>query len=156
MISAGNRLDLSKPLDQEGNFTRGSIGCHRGHMEALNVKNARPGHHYYYFRTDSSSLDRAELQGWDFVKLTDPEKMGQETRSDRVAAGLDSTQTRNDIVLCRMPDERYSVHRAQIDQRSDGMRGDSAAEFMEKGRPLQDAYGEQVYFKSAGHGFRHS
>jgi hypothetical protein len=156
-IGVGEDNALYRPLDQSGNYTPGARGCHRGHMESLNVINPQPGMHYWYARTDPSSLDRAERRGWEFVKLTDPERMGEEKRPDRVAAGLDTTLTRNDIVLCRMPDSRYRKLREQIAQLTEGTGGDGSSEFMERGRPLQEAYGrgEPIYFRGAGHGFRH-
>jgi hypothetical protein len=95
--------------------------------------------------------------GWQIVSKQDPERLGEEEMPDLVAAGLDASLMRNDIVLCRMPDARYRERRKQLDQLSEGQRTDSAAEYLEKGRPLQEIYGEQVYFKAAGHGFsRHS
>ncbi len=155
-IYAGEKQDLMRPQDQQGNYTKGAVGCHKGHMEVLNVRNAKPGFRYYYPRTEPSSVRRALRQGWQPVSKTDPERMGEEEAPDLVAAGLDTTLTRNDIVLCRMPEERYREWRAQIDRRSEGTRGDSAAEYLEKGRPLQEAYGNDVYFKATGHGLRHS
>ena len=155
-IYAGEEQALTRPLDQEGNYTKGAVGCHRGHMEVLNVRNPRPGFRYYYIRTDPSSVRRATRRGWQPVSKADPERMGEEDNSDLVAAGLDTTLTRNDIVLCRMPEDRYREWRAQMDRRSEGMQGDSAAAYLEKGRPLQEVYGDGVYFKAAGHGLRHS
>jgi len=155
-VGVGEPNELYRPLDQSGNYTHGARGCHRGHMQQLNVRNAQPGFRYYYVRTDASSLDRAETRGWEFVKLSDPERMGEERRADRKAAGLDSTMTRNDIVLCRMPEERYRKLREQIDQLTEGRGGDVSAEYLERGRPLQEAYGgKAIYFKEPGHGFRH-
>jgi hypothetical protein len=154
-ISVGEDNKLYRPLDQKGDYTPGARGCHRGHMECLNVHNAQPGFHYWYARTDTSSLDRAEQRGWEFVKLTDPERMGEEKAQDRVAAGLDTTLTRNDIVLCRMPESRYRKLREQIEQLTEGKTGsDGSSEFMERGREAY-GHGEPVYFRGAGHGFRH-
>ncbi len=156
-ITAGDEHALMRPLDPEGNYTPGSRGCHKGHMESLNVKNPQPGYHYYYIRTDSSSLDRAETRGWELVKLSDPERMGEEKRADRVAAGLDTSLRRNDIVLCRMPEPRYREMRERMNQLAEGTRDDGSSEYLERGRSLQERVGarEPLYFKSAGHGFRH-
>lgn len=155
-IYAGEDQKLYRPLDNKGNYTQGAVGCHRGHMEVLNVRNPKPGFRYYYIRTDPSSVRRAQQRGWQPVSKTDPERMGEEEQADLVAAGLDTTLTRNDIVLCRMPEERYRTWRAQMNQRSEGMQGDGSADYMEKGRPLQEIYGKDVYFKAPGHGLRHS
>jgi len=155
-ISIGQRQDIFKPLDQDGNFTRDALGCHRGHMEVLNVRNPRPGFRYYYPRTDPSSMRRALRRGWQPCKLTDPERLGEEESPDLVGTGLDTSLQRQDIILCRMPEERYRAQRAEIDALSERMQGDeSAAEFLEKGRAFEGAYG-QVYFKDRSHGFRHS
>ena len=156
-IGVGESREVMRPLDQSGNYSPGARGCHRGHMEVLNVKNAKPGFHYYYARTDPSSIERSLRRGWEFVKLTDPERMGEEKRADLAAAGLDATMTRNDIVLCRMPDSRYRELREQINRLSEGTRSDGSSEYLERGRSLQETHGqgEPIYFKSRGHGFRH-
>ena len=155
-INAGEEIKLHRPLDQKGNYTTGAVGCHRGHMEMLNVRNPQPGMRYYYWRTDESSRLKADLRGWEPCKLTDPERMGELKASDWAAAGIDSSVQRRDIVLCRMPDERYRVWRKQQDMLSEGTQGDSAAEYLEEGRPLQEVYGPGIYFKAQGHGLRHS
>ena len=156
-IGVGEDREVMRPLDHDGNYSPGARGCHRGHMEVLNVQNAKPGYRYYYPRTDPSSIQRALRRGWEPVKLTDPERMGEEKRADLAAAGLDSTMTRTDIVLCRMPDARYRELREQLDQLSEGTKSDGSSEYLERGRSLQETHGqgEPIYFRSAGHGFRH-
>jgi len=155
-IRAGQDQALFRPLDQQGNYTTGAVGCHRGHMEVLNVRNPKPGFRYYYHRTDESSRRRATMRGWDPVKITDPERMGEEKAADWKAAGIDSNVQRNDIVLCRMPEARYRELIERQDKLSASKQGDSAAEYLEEGRPLQELYGQGIYFKAPGHGFRHS
>ena len=156
-IEIGEDRALYRPLDQKGNYTPGAVGCHRGHMESLNVHNARPGYRYYYVRTDQSSLDRAMRRGWELVKLTDPERRGEERTPDLVAAGLDSNLKRNDIVLCRMPESRYREWREQLNKFSDDGAADTSSEYLERGRSLQEATGsaDPLYFRGTGHGFRH-
>jgi hypothetical protein len=156
-IGVGESREVMRPLDQSGNYTQGARGCHRGHMESLNVKYAKPGFTYYYARTDPSSIERALNRGWVPVRLDDPERMGEEKRADLAAAGLDSTLTRNDIVLCRMPDSRYRELRERLNQLSEGTRGDGSSEYLERGRSLQETHGQgqPVYFKAGGHGYRH-
>ena len=157
-VSVGESREVMRPLDHKGDYTPGARGCHRGHMEVLNVPNARPGHRYYYHRTDPSSIQRALRRGWEPVRMDDPERMGEEKRADLAAAGLDSTLTRNDIVLCRMPDWRYREQREQLDKLSEGGRSDGSSEYLERGRSLQERVGssEPLYFRSPGHGFRHT
>ena len=47
-IDDGGQRALYRPLNQEGHYSGDAHGCHRGHMEVLNVRNARPGFRYYY------------------------------------------------------------------------------------------------------------
>ena len=96
------------------------------------------------------------MRGWEPVKITDPERMGEEKAADWKAAGIDSNVQRNDIVLCRMPEERYRELIERQDKLSASKQGDSAAEYLEEGRPHQERYGQGIYFKAPGHGFRHS
>ena len=155
-IGAGEDQSLYRPLDHKGNYTPGAVGCHKGHMECLNVQNAQPGYVYYYIRTDSGSVRTALRRGWEPVKLADPERMGDEKELDLAAAGLDSSLTRNDIVLCRMPEARYREWREQLNRLSEGTGDDYSSEYLEKGRSLQEATAsaDPLYFKGAGHGFR--
>ena len=155
-IGVGEKRELYRPLNHEGNYSADAKGCHRGHMSVLNVVNSKPGFRYWYSRTDPSSIRRAVAFGWQPVSMQDPERMGEEQQPDLVAAGLDTSLSRNDIVLCRMPEARYRERRKNLDELAEGQRTDSAAEYLEKGRPLQETYGEAVYFRGPGHGFRHS
>jgi hypothetical protein len=153
---SGDSRDLYRPIDQKGNYSEGAFGCHRGHMEVLNVRNAQPGFRYYYIRTDASSIQRALRRGWEPCRLDSPERLGEEHFPDLKAAGLDTSLTRNDIVLCRMPESRYREWREQLNKLSDNAEQDGSAEYMEKGRPLQEAFGKEIYFQGPGHGLRRS
>ena len=156
-IEAGEDRALYRPLNSEGNYTEGSVGCHRGHMEYLNVPNPQPGRHYYWVSTDPKRIRKAKIQGWTFVTKEDPEWSGNEQYNDVIAAGLDTSVTRNDIALCWMSEEKYRERQAALVARQESERGDtSAAEYLEKGRPFEEQYGQGIYFKVPGHGIRRS
>ena len=158
-INSGVDRALYRPLRPDGNYTEGSVGCHRGHMEYLNVPNPQPGRHYYWANvSDPKKLQRIKAQGWSFIGKNDPEWSGNQRYDDIIAAGLDTTVTRNEIALCWMPTEKYRARQAALVARQDRQRGmDSAsAEYLEKGKRLEATYGQDVYFKERGHGIRHS
>jgi hypothetical protein len=153
----GENRELYRPLNQSGDYTPGERGCHKGHMQYLNVPNPQPNRRYYWARTDPRSIPKIKSRGWRFVTKEEPEWSGNIDYDDVVGAGLDTTVTRNDIALCWMSEEQYRRMREQVDQLWDGTGGDGSSEVMERGRPLQEAYGcgEPIYFRGAGHGFRH-
>lgn len=155
-ISAGEDRSLYRPLNPDGNYTEGSVGCHRGHMQHLNVPNPQGGRHYYWTLTSPKSIRRTKTQGWTFITKEDPEWSGNERYDDVIAAGLDTTVTRNELALCWMPEDKYGERQAALVARQEDQRGDTSAEYLEKGRPLQEVYGPNIYFKVPGHGFRRS
>ena len=156
-IRAGTDRAAYRPLRNDGNYSEGAVGCHRGHMEYLNVPNPQPGRHYYWTTTDPKSIQRIKAQGWIFVTKDDPEWSGNQRYDDVIAANLDTTVTRNDVALCWMPKERYRARQAALVERQERSRGDDAsAEYLEKGRRFEATYGRDVYFKQRGHGIRHS
>ena len=155
-IRVGEDREMYRPLNPDGNYTEGSVGCHRGHMEYLNVPNPQPGRHYYWALTHPKAIRRVKQQGWIFVGNEDPEYSGNEQYSDVIAAGLDTSVTRNEIALCWMPESKYRERQQALVERQAERRGDTSAEYLEKGRSLQEIYGRSIYFKGPGHGYRHS
>jgi hypothetical protein len=146
---------MYRPLVQ-GNYTPNAVGCHRGHMQYLNVHNPQPGRHYYWTLTNPKDIRRAKTMGWTFITQQDPEWSGNEQYSDVIAAGLDTTVTRNELALCYMTEKQYATRQEYLEKLHAQQRSDSSAEYLEKGRPLQEMYGPEVYFKGPGHGFRRS
>ena len=155
-ISAGENREDYRPLRQDGNYSEDAIGTHRGHMQYLNVSNAQPDRHYYWTLTHAKSIKKTKAQGWTFITKNDPEWSGNESYSDVIGAGLDTTVTRNEIALCWMPESKYKERQERMKALLDQQQGDTSAEYLEKGRPLQEVYGQGIYIKGPGHGFRHS
>ena len=157
-INAGTDRAMFRPLRPDGNYTKGSVGCHRGHMEYLNVPNPQPNRHYYWTTTDPKSINRVKAQGWNFVTKDDPEWSGNQRYDDVIAANLDTTVVRNEIALCLMPLDRYRDRQAALVARQDRQRGveSASAEYLDKGKRLEATFGRDVYFKERGHGIRHS
>jgi hypothetical protein len=155
-IVAGDNRELYRPLRQDGNWEEEAIGSHKGHMSYLNVHNAQPGRHYYWTLTNPKAIRRAKSQGWIFITKEDPEWSGNETYNDVIGAGLDTTVTRNEIALCWMPEGKYKERQEARRRILEEQQGDTSAEYLEKGRPLQEIYGQGIYFKRHDHGFRRS
>jgi hypothetical protein len=155
-IRAGESRELYRPLRPDGNWSDEAIGSHKGHMSYLNVNNAQPGRHYYWTLTHPKAIRRAKAQGWTFITKDDPEWSGNEQYNDVIAAGLDTTVTRNEIALCWMPEGKYKERQELRRKILEEQQGDTSVEYLEKGRPLQEMYGQGIYIKGPGHGFRHS
>jgi len=155
-MQGGQELLKFKPLnhaghviDEAGNEVH---GCHRGHTQHLNVSNAVAGRAYYHGSVRRNRQAHYRLEGWRPVGPEDPENLMQTQDPHNIGTPLDSFAISNDVVLMWMPEERYRARQDRNAQLSEARSADISEEFIAKGRPLQERYGRQLYFRRADHG----
>lgn len=156
MIQGGaSRQDL-RPADRDPNAP--IRGSHKGAAAALNVRNPQPGFVYAWGRTDQNYLIRKRNEGWEIVPPDSPERKEAETDPNWSQA-LDQAQTRRDVVLLRITEERYREIQEDKQRRALAARSGAAESFLDKNYQLPERYrestsGEPVYYRAPGHGER--
>jgi hypothetical protein len=155
-MQGGQELLKFKPLnhkghvvDEEGNEIH---GCHRGHTQHLNVSNPQPGRVYYHGAVRRNRQAHYRLEGWRAVGPEDPERLSVAQDPHNIGTPLDSHVISNDVILMWTPEEKYAERQIRNAKISEARSADISEEFIEKGRPLQERYGRQLYFRRADHG----
>ena len=143
-----------KRHNPDGSYT---IGCHQGPTYHLNIRNPKPGFVYYYEANRPNAVQRKLTQGWEFVRPSDPEQWGAEIPED-VQQELGGIRLNKDVVLMRIPEERYAVLTAERDQQAALARGGSAEEYLARGRDAQERLSnrgistdDDLYYRSSHH-----
>jgi hypothetical protein len=101
-------------------------------MEALNVKNAQPGMHYYYERAKPSDVQRRLNEGWEPVTSSDPEQWGAELPED-VQRQLDGVKAFGDVMLFKISTDRYRLLQDQWIQEAKDRRDGPEVSYQTKG-----------------------
>ncbi len=143
LSGGGNRSEL-RPMDPQGT----TLGSHKGAYEALNVRNAKPGFNYVFAKLSASAILVKQNQGWQLVKENDPEEWGvpRDMFPDKIQGSLDSLKAFGDVVLMRIPNERYQEIQDEHNARSVAALGGTESEFLGKG----DELGEEVGSSTQG------
>lgn len=161
-MQGGLDSSLFQPLTPEGHLQTEEgqpkvFGCHVGPMQHFNVVNAQPGFLYYYPNRTPAGVRKAGFQGWKVVGPGDPEHGMAAQDPNMKAAGLDGIQGLHDVVLCKMPESRYRVHREPIEAQNRQQNPDTGGELESKNQSLEGAiarYGSRFgFFKQRDHGF---
>lgn len=161
-MQGGLEASLFQPLTHDGHLQVGEgqqpvYGCHVGPMQHLNVENAQPGYVYFYPNRTPSGVRKAGFQGWKVVGPEDPEHGMAAVDPNMRAAGLDGSHGLHDVVLTKMPESRYRLHREPIERENQLQTPDTGAELEAKNHSLEAAihkYGERFgFFKAKDHGF---
>jgi hypothetical protein len=100
--------DWMRPYsDTDDGYGERTLGCHVGNTEALNVRNPQPGMHYYHAPAAKRGTLRGLInKGYEVVPPESPELVG-ESRDPRFGGALDSSQAFGDVILTRIPIEKY-------------------------------------------------
>tara|TARA_Y100000310_G_scaffold344025_1_gene454598 strand:- start:2889 stop:3386 length:498 start_codon:yes stop_codon:yes gene_type:complete len=153
-IQGGGQLEFIKPYlpDDES-----ALGDHKGNFEALNVRNPQRGYHYYYIRAEASSVLRFMNQGWQIVQADDPEQFGADL-PDNIGLPLDGVRAYHDVLLARLPLEKYREYKAdRADRRRASLEANYLAfkqterERMDQLHPHQRPQGRDLFYHRAQH-----
>ncbi len=154
-MQRGAPLSWTKPVEP-GNRER--LGNHRGPNEALNVIGAVPGFHYYYEARKGSNVLRRVSQGYEVVTAEMPERFGAHL-PDPVSKQLDGITAFSDVILMRIPIEKYKKIRAAQDQEARERFEASTSTYLDQGQDQTARLGHRapkggndVYFKRPDHG----
>jgi len=161
MPTTGTPREWLRPLNHLGSDV---LGSHRGQHEALNIRNAQPGFHYYWARRKASDVQRFLNAGWLVVGAdpNDKEQYGADLLP-RIQEGLDGTKPYQDVILLKIPVSKYKQILAQREADNKAAIGASSAAFEERGRELAISLGTSdgrpIYAKNirrTGHGTQFS
>ncbi len=144
-LSGGGDRRLLRPVEHN----EGVRGSHRGDSEALNVKNAQPGFHYRY--DPERRLRKRINEGYEIV--TDgPESWGADLPAG-VAKQLDNIRAFKDVILLRIPIEKYREKRKKLREKATLAREGVEASYLDKGEAIRDQVGatEDVYYRRGNH-----
>lgn len=131
MAGSGGDLSWLKPLSPDGNLSDDALGCHRGDFEIMNVRNAQPGFTYGYARATRGRVRHFQRKCYKVVSHEDPERMGDAEDPNYAAAGLDSTQDFDDVVLMKCPTERVRERQRERIQRTEASLKGVTAEYLD-------------------------
>lgn len=120
-----------------------SLGNHKGDFEALNIKNPQPGMHYFWAKKTASSVRRFMRYGFEVVQAEDPEEFGARL-PEKVGALLDGATAYSDVVLMRIPLERYRQFRNQRKQLVEAKREASTQAYLAAGKERERELGHRA------------
>jgi hypothetical protein len=160
----GDRRDLDPrpliPIEGEA----APRGAHRGHNVNLNIHNPQTGYVYYWCRNPRSDRSGAQLYrlanwGYEVVAPEAPEFKARAANLRYSALGIDSYATHGDVVLVRIPEDRY---RAYSEWRRAAARAafDGATEsWLQSGEELASRAGYNrpdapIYYRAPSHGYQ--
>jgi hypothetical protein len=158
MLSGGQPREWLE-LQHDGNKP-GVRGSHTGPSEALNIHNAQSGMMYYWARHPSmdrgANLQRKINEGWEVVPPDAPEHKGRENSLNYAQLGLDNYQVHGDLIMCRMPEDRYAEFCKFRDQIREAAAAGPTMEYESKGASLEERFAGRgdgpLYHKRPGHG----
>jgi hypothetical protein len=161
-ISGGSPNDLLRPLRHDGNATEEARGCHMGPAQALNVYKARDGFMYYWVRHPrvdrGTQLQRFVNEGWEIVPPEAAEHKGRETSLNYSQFGLDNIQVHGDVLMLRIPEDKYRTMSEYRVQLAKVAREGPTAEYERKAESLPEHYRSRadgpIYYRGAGHGYQ--
>lgn len=153
VISGGaNRFDL-RPVRHSQDY----MGNHKAHFMAMNICNPKPGYHYYYQTTGrgGGNILRYQQLGYEMVKSTDQERWGAELPPE-IAREVDTVKAFGDVVLMRIPVEKYREIRKRKARDARIAREGAEDSYLGKGEQISAAMGQYapaagVYFRRANH-----
>jgi hypothetical protein len=148
-LTGGGDREWIRAVDPDQSERRGT---HRGKFEALNVSNPRAGFIYYYERRKPSDVLRRMNEGWEVVKGTDQEDWGAELPDD-IGQELDGVKAYGDVILMRIPEDRYRKIEEQRKLLRMASRGGNTDEYLEKGNRVtsQSGIGRPAYYQRSDH-----
>ena len=135
-----------------------TIGHFRGDLESLNIENAQSGFHYYYCSSNENDLVRFINKGWTPVGPDDPESYGaKRLKRWNIPTSLGTERAYKDVVLMKIPIERYAELRAQDAAYRKELLSGVVTNFEERGeqraRELhRPPSGRSLYYARAEHG----
>jgi hypothetical protein len=160
ITGGGDRRDL-RPLNPDGHWRDREFGSHRGAASALNVRGLKPGMIPFWVRHPNRDRGAAQLQrfvnqGWEVAPPEAQIRKGPVTDPNYAALGLDRYPAHGDIVLLQISEENYRRFCAARDQQRDAAVEGPTREFLRKGEPVQNRFGDRadgpIYYVGPGHG----
>lgn len=163
-LTAGfNRLDL-KPLSELGDNKANVRGSHRGPAAGLNVHNPQPGFIYKWIRHPRHDRSAAQYRrfinmGYEVVGPDSPERRAEsENLNLSKLGGLDNYQTHGDVVLVRIPEDKYrELQEFREHQRKVALAGVTDG-YLSRGKDLESRLGatstsdRPLYYRGVEHG----
>jgi hypothetical protein len=79
-----------------------------GHFDAFEIRNRQPGYKYRFVNMNERNLSSKRRQGYEVVQDNDPEKLHiTDSTPLKAGASIDTTRRFNDVVLMRIPNEKF-------------------------------------------------
>lgn|SRR5262245_23759960 len=79
-----------------------------GHFDAFEIQNKQKGFKYRFVNMNERNLAAKRRQGYEVVKDKDPEKVAMADNTPlKTGSSIDTTRRFNDVVLMRIPDEKF-------------------------------------------------
>jgi hypothetical protein len=79
-----------------------------GFFDPFVVLNEQPGYRYRFINMNERNVASKMRQGYEIIKDTDPEKMVlQDNTPLKAGSSIDTTRRFNDVVLARIPEEKF-------------------------------------------------
>lgn len=160
-LSVGPKLDDLIPYTESGEAVHTTRGSHQGPATGMNVGDPVPGFLYYWVQhprhhRGGSQYRRFTQWGFEAVPPDSPEHKLQETSASYVELGLDSYQAHGDVLLMRIPEERYKELSAFRRHQAEVARDGITNEYLDKAHEYEARYGSTadgpIYYRGSGHG----
>jgi hypothetical protein len=79
-----------------------------GFFDPFEIENKRPGYRYRFINMNERNVASKMRQGYEIVKDNDPEKMAVTDNTPlKAGSSIDTTRRFNDVVLARIPEEKF-------------------------------------------------
>jgi hypothetical protein len=84
-----------------------------GQFDAFEVTNKKPGYKYRFVNMNERNLAAKRRQGYEIVSDHDKEKVALADNTPlKVGSSIDTTRRFNDVVLMRIPEDKFKKHQA--------------------------------------------
>lgn len=105
-----------------------------GKYDPFEVKNKKPGYRYRLLNKNDRNIERKTAEGFEIVQGNDPEQLANLGASTVLKKGedLDTTRRFNDVVLARIPEEKYQEKVRENRKRIDRMTASTRGNFKEE------------------------
>ncbi len=135
----------------------GILGSHKGTMEALNIRGAKPGTHYYYERNHPGRILRRLNMGYRVLTDNDQEGWGVTNLPEEFKnSAVDTARAYGDVVAMATPMENYRKIRKEKDRLAELAREGGAGDYLGKSSQIEGRLGGSVgsnplYYKRPNH-----
>jgi hypothetical protein len=134
-LGGGGDRSWLEPVDNQGNRSsdvEGTIGCHSGNTEALNIDYSEPGFMYLWGRNTQADIRANMRNGYVIVGPDDPEMASMKRLGSINQSTLDTSQIYGDVILMKAPAERVRKLRETEQERARAMLRSGSDEFLGK------------------------